>query len=142
MMQSEVSAAPPRSRGEQALKIDGAGQAAEHGGQGREKCGWSATGRCAGLRSDLGQALAAFGAACIQHDTPTTGLHADKKSMRARTAGLRGLVGTLHGSARQIRGCFRGRSSATRKTPDDNKKAFGFSHLHGNFGSIRVAARP
>ncbi len=47
------------------------------------------------LESD-GQTLAALGAACIQHGTAATGLHADQEAMGAGTAGLRRLVGALH----------------------------------------------
>lgn len=48
-------------------------------------------------RSDLRQALAAFGTARIDDGAAATGLHADQKPMRAGTAGLGGLVGALHG---------------------------------------------
>lgn len=48
-------------------------------------------------RSDLRQALAAFGTARIDDGAAATGLHADQKPMRAGTACLGGLVGALHG---------------------------------------------
>jgi hypothetical protein len=44
-----------------------------------------------------GQALAALGAARIDHGAAPAGLHANKKAMGAGTADFRGLVSALHG---------------------------------------------
>jgi len=48
------------------------------------------------------QALAAFGAACIDHGTATTGLHANQKPMGAGAADFGGLVSTFHRYLDQI----------------------------------------
>jgi hypothetical protein len=48
-----------------------------------------------GVQSDS-QALAAFGATCIDHGATTAGLHANQESMRAGTARFRGLVSAFH----------------------------------------------
>ena len=46
--------------------------------------------------SSGGQALAAFGATCVDHGTTTTGRHAGTKAMTARTFQTAWLEGTLH----------------------------------------------
>jgi hypothetical protein len=48
------------------------------------------------------QALAAFGAACIDNSTATTGLHANEKTVGAGAAGLGGLVRAFHGVSLKI----------------------------------------
>ena len=47
------------------------------------------------LESD-GQTLAALGAACVQHGTATTGLHADAEAVGALATGNGRLIGTFH----------------------------------------------
>ena len=42
------------------------------------------------------QTLAALGAACVDHSTATTGLHANEKAVSTCAADLGGLVCTLH----------------------------------------------
>jgi mevalonate pyrophosphate decarboxylase len=42
------------------------------------------------------QAFTAFGAACIDHSTATTGFHANQKAVCTRAASFRGLVGAFH----------------------------------------------
>jgi hypothetical protein len=51
-----------------------------------------------GLASLDGQALAAFGAACIDHSAATFGFHTHEKAMGAGAAGFGGLISTFHDS--------------------------------------------
>ncbi len=46
-----------------------------------------------------GQTLAAFGAACVDDGTATTGFHAHEETVGAGAAGLGGLVSTFHEGA-------------------------------------------
>lgn len=106
MVNGEMGTAPPGRRGEQPLKVGGLAESADHRDLSlvwcrvcRAACARTCAicrraGRC---RSDLRQALAALGTACVDHGTAATGLHADEKTVRAGAAGLRGLVGALHG---------------------------------------------
>ena len=48
-----------------------------------------------GFPSDS-QALAALGAACVQHGTATAGLHADTETVGALATGNGRLIGTFH----------------------------------------------
>ena len=81
--------------------------------------------------SDLGEALAALGAARGDDCTATTGLHADEKTVCAGTAGLGRLVGALHGSSSGsvgVRsGCSSGRPLSRRPSEKDLANGPGIS---------------
>ena len=53
--------------------------------------------RTSSARLDLdSQALAAFGAACVDHSAATFGFHAHEKAVGTGAAGFGGLIGTFH----------------------------------------------
>ncbi len=52
-----------------------------------------------------GQALAAFGAACIDHGAAAAGAHASQKTVGASTFDFRGLIGAFHDLSLKIGDC-------------------------------------
>lgn len=66
-------------------------------GTGRGCAVLALSGRCLGRRRSDGQALAAFGAACVDDSAAATGFHANQESVGACTADFRRLVSAFHG---------------------------------------------
>jgi len=66
-------------------------------GTGRGCAVLALSGRCLGRRRSDGQALAAFGAACVDDGAAATGFHANQESVGACTADFRRLVSAFHG---------------------------------------------
>ena len=94
MVQREVGAAGSGARAQHALEINGT-----------QKTGNHAAGRGAvspGARASDGQALAALGAAGVDHGTAATGLHADQEPMGAGAANFGGLVSAFHDLSVQL----------------------------------------
>jgi hypothetical protein len=75
------------------------------------------------------QALAAFGAACVDYSAATAGLHANQKTMGAGTADLGGLVSAFHLDF--LTGSFGEAAPACRTT---------FTARSGNLDTISVVS--
>ena len=70
------------------------GRSHDSTGHGRDLARRSSDQRVA--QASDGQAFAAFGPACVDDGTATTGFHANQKAMGACTANFGGLVGAFH----------------------------------------------
>ena len=68
-------------------------------GTGRGCAVLALSGRCLGRRRSDGQALAAFGATCVDDGAAATGFHANQESVGACTADFRRLVSAFHGQS-------------------------------------------
>ena len=116
MVQSEVGTTQPRARGKQALEVGLVHKAFEHGVVAWGGCAsrqWRAGPKAPSDR----QALAAFGAAGVQHGAATTGLHAHEETVRTGAADLGGLVGALHGKL-GLKGLFMAATADSESTKD------------------------
>ena len=88
MVHREVHATGPGARAKHALEIDGTKKAGNH-------AAGAALFSPEAQASD-GQALAALGAACVDHGAAAAGLHADQEAVGAGAANFGGLVGAFH----------------------------------------------
>ena len=98
MVHGEMRAARPGAGAQHAFKIGGSQQAANHGFDAAwpliREPGWRESQQA--VPASDGQALAALGAASVDHCTTPARLHANQKAMRACAANFGGLVGAFH----------------------------------------------